>query len=166
MTAPLPPGLTVGYVYSTALTSRIIEYYESSAGPSHATTLAEPGYVIDARLHGGVALRPVSYLDGSRVDWYRVPCGHEKAAQDIDFLRNQIGMPYSVGDIIGFLAPAMFRKHLPARHPWMCSWLQLAAEVAAGVLPELPGQLRRLDPYEALLCNCAAGAIKISGPEF
>ena len=33
-------------------------------------------------------------------------------------------------------------------------------------MPELPIQLRRATPLDALLCNCAAGAIKISGPEF
>ena len=166
MTTTLPPGLTVGYVYATAWTSRLIEYYEAGQGPSHATTLVAPGYVIDARLSGGVARRPVSYLAGSRVEWYRLPAPEAAVRGTIDFLRAQRGQPYSTMDILAFAIPPAFRKHVPAPHPWMCSWLQLAAEVAGGAMPKLPIQLRRATPLDALLCNCAAGAIKISGPEF
>lgn len=166
MTTTLPPGLTVGYVWASAWSSRLIEYYEAGQGPSHATTLVEPGYVIDARLRGGVAKRPVSYLDGSRVEWYRLELPEAAVRGTIEFLHAQVGQPYAKLDIVAFLVPPMFRKHLPSPHPWMCSWLQLAAEVAGGAMPKLPIQLRRATPLDALLCNCAAGAIKISGPEF
>ena len=166
MTTSLPPGLTVGYVYATAWTSRLIEYYEAGQGPSHATTLVEPGYVIDARLSGGVDRRPVSYLAGSRVEWYRLPLPEPVVAACIAFLRAQVGQPYAWGDILAFAAPASFRKHLPSPHPWMCSWLQLAAEVAGGAMPTLPIQLRRATPLDALLANVARGAVRIKGPEF
>ena len=166
MTAPLPPGLTVGYVYATAWTSRLIEYYEAGQGPSHATTLVAPGYVIDARLSGGVARRPVSYLAGSRVDWYRLPAPEAAVRGTIDFLRAQRGQRYATMDILAFAIPPAFRKHVPAPHPWMCSWLQLAAEVAGGVMPELPIQLRRATPLDALVANVARGAVRIEGPEY
>lgn len=166
MTTSLPPGLTVGYVWASAWSSRLIEYYEAGQGPSHATTLVEPGYVIDARLQGGVAKRPVSYLAGSRVDWYRLPLPEHAVSACIAFLRAQVGERYAWGDILAFAAPPAFRKHLPVRHPWMCSWLQLACEVAGGAMPKLPIQLRRADPLDALLANVARGAVKIEGPEF
>ena len=166
MTTSLPPGLTVGYVYATAWTSRLIEYYEAGQGPSHATTLVAPGYVIDARLSGGVARRPVAYLAGSRVEWYRLPAPEAAVRGTIDFLRAQRGQPYSTMDILAFAIPPAFRKHTPAPHPWMCSWLQLAAEVAGGVMPELPIQLRRATPLDALVANVARGAVKIKWTEF
>ena len=166
MTAPLPPGLTVGYVYSTALTSRLIEYYEAGQGPSHATTLVAPGYVIDARLSGGVARRPVSYLAGSRVEWYRLPVPEAAVRGTIDFLRAQRGQRYATMDILAFAIPPAFRKSVPAPHPWMCSWLQLAAEVAGGAMPKLPIQLRRATPLDALVANVARGAFRIEGPEY
>ena len=84
----------------------------------------------------------------------------------IDFLRAQRGQRYATMDILAFAIPPAFRKHVPAPHPWMCSWLQLAAEVAGGVMPELPIQLRRADPLDALLANVARGAVRIKGPEF
>ena len=161
-----PPGLTVGYVFSSGLFSRAIEYYEAGAGPSHATTLVAPGWVIDARLSGGVDLRPVSYLAGSRVDWYRLPAPEAAVRGTIDFLRAQRGQRYATMDILAFAIPPAFRKHVPAPHPWMCSWLQLAAEVAGGTMPKLPIQLRRATPLDALLANVARGAIRIEGPEF
>jgi hypothetical protein len=69
-------------------------------------------------------------------------------------------------DILAFAIPPAFRKHVPAPHPWMCSWLQLAAEVAGGAMPKLPIQLRRADPLDALLANVARGAVKVDGPVF
>ena len=166
MTPALPSGLTVGYVYATAWTSRLIEYYEAGQGPSHATTLVAPGYVIDARLRGGVAKRPVSYLDGSRVEWYRLELPEAAVRGTIEFLHAQVGQPYAKLDIVAFLVPPMFRKHLPSPHPWMCSWLQVAAEVAGGALPKPPIAERRADPLDAQIMNVARGAVLVDGPKF
>ena len=161
MTTSLPPGLTVGYVYATAWTSRLIEYYEAGQGPSHATTLVEPGYVIDARLSGGVDRRPVSYLAGSRVEWYRLPAPEAAVRGTIKFLQAQKGQRYATMDILAFAIPPAFRKHVPAPHPWMCSWLQLAAEVAGGAMPKLPIQLRRATPPESLASITYPGATSV-----
>ena len=166
MNTIVPPGLTVGYVFSSAWTSQAIEYYEAGAGPSHATTLVAPGYVIDARLRGGVDLRPVSYLAGSAVRWFRLPASDAVVRDCIDFLQAQRGEPYAWQDIIAFAVPAAFKAATGARHPWMCSWLQLACEVNGKALPRPPVGLERLDPLNAMLMNCAAGAVKLDGPMF
>ena len=165
MTA-LPPGLTVGYVFGSAIASQAIEWSEAGAGPSHATTLARPGYVIDARFRGGVALRPVNYLAGSAVRWFRLPAPDAAVSACIAFLEAQRGEPYAWQDILAFAVPAAFKAATGARHPWMCSWLQLAAETAGKVLPPAPVGLERLNPLEAMLMNCAAGAVEIGGPQF
>ncbi len=166
MTTLPPPGLTVGYVFGSAITSQAIEWSESGTGPSHATTLVAPGYVIDARFRGGVAMRPVSYLAGSAVRWFRMPAPEPAVRGCIAFLQAQRGQPYAWQDILAFAVPAAFKAATGARHPWMCSWLQLAAEVGAGALPKPPVGMERLNPLEAMLMNSAAGAIEIGGPQF
>ncbi len=161
-----PPGITVGYVFGAAPTSAVIEWSESGAGPSHATTLVQPGYVIDARFRGGVDLRPVSYLAGSAVRWFRLPASDAVVRDCIARLQAQRGEPYAWQDILAFAVPAAFKPATGAKHPWMCSWLQLAAEVGAGALPKPPVGMERLNPLEAMLMNSAAGAIEIGGPQF
>ena len=161
-----PPGLTVGYVFGSALASTAIEWFEAGAGPSHATTLVAPGYVIDARFRGGVDMRPVSYLAGSAVRWFRMPAPEPAVRGCIAFLQAQRGEPYAWQDILAFAVPAAFKAATGARHPWMCSWLQLAAETTGKVLPPAPVGLERLNPLEAMLMNCAAGAIALPGPIF
>ena len=166
ITSGVQSGLTVGFAYSTALTSRLIEYYEAGAGPSHATTLVKPGYVIDARLSGGVALRPVSYLDRSLVHWYRIAAPEARVRDAIAFLTAQEGQRYAWQDILAFAVPGAFRKLTGAHHPWMCSYLAAAAQVGAGILPKPPVGLERITPLSLLLMDSAAGAVPLAGPQF
>lgn len=161
-----PTGLTVGYVWSRALSSQVIEYREAG-GPSHATTLVAPGYVIDARLSGGVARRPVSYLAGQPMRWFRVPATDAQVKATIDFLKTQCGQRYDWLDIIAFAIPPMFKHLSGATHPWMCSYLQGGAEIHGGVLPKLARPTEKLDPNDMLIANSAQrGCVELSGPIF
>ncbi len=166
MPASIPSGLTVGFVYSTALTSSVIEYSESGVGPSHATTLVAPGWVIDARFSGGVAMRPVSYLSGSTVQWYRLPGTETAVDRAIAFLHGQCGQPYDWQDIVAFAVPNAFKRLTGAKHPWMCSYLALAAQLKGQLLPKPPVGAERINPFELLLMDVAAGALALSGPVF
>ncbi len=160
-----PAGLTVGYAYGNALTSRIIEWREAG-GPSHATTMVAPGYVIDARYRGGVARRPVSYLSGTRVRWFRVPATEARVREAIAFLTSQCGQAYAWLDILAFAVPSSFKRLTGAKHPWMCSYLQAGCEVAATILPKPPVGLERLDPNDLMLMNSAHYAVELPGPSF
>lgn len=162
----MPTGLTLGYEYGTAIESRLIEYSEAGMGPSHATTLVGPDWVIDARLSGGIKHRPLSYLKHDRMRWLRLPMPEEKIAATVAFLDRQCGEKYAWGDVFAFIAPALFKPFTGAVHPWMCSYLQIAAEVAGGALLKPPFPLERLDPLNAMLMNAAAGAIEIPKPVF
>jgi hypothetical protein len=160
-----PVGLTVGFVTATGFFSRIIEY-RSAGGPSHATTLVKDGTVIDARLFGGIKERPVSYLSGEKVDWYRIPATQEKVANAIQFLKSQCGQAYSWTDILAFLVPAIFRPYTRAKHPWMCSWLQASCLMEAGIIGKIDRPAETLTPNDNLIAVTAFGAIKLPGPVF
>jgi len=162
---PLPDGLTVGYVTSGDLSARLIEL-RSAGGPSHATTLAAPGWVIDARLKGGVQRRPVSYLEGAKVAWYRVLAPMGAVARTITALESQTGKPYDWRDIIDFAIPQRFQEPWRTPDAWICSELQAWAEEQGEVLPKLVTAYNRLAPADIMLANSARGMIPLAGPMF
>lgn len=160
----IPPGLTAGYVTSGDWTSRLIEW-RSAGGPSHATTLVEPGWVIDARLGGGVMRRPVSYLAGSKVRWLRVPATPGQVGKVIVALESQIGKPYDWRDIVGFAIPAAFTRGWNDQRSWICSELQAWAEEQAGLV-HTSMAASRIAPNDIMLLNEGAGAVDLPGPVF
>lgn len=159
-----PPGLTVGYVTSGEWTSRLIEW-RSAGGPSHATTLVAPGWVIDARLKGGVQRRPVSYLDGAKVRWLRVPANEARVRATLEALDSQVGKPYDWRDIVGFAIPAAFTRSWKDERAWICSELQAWAE-EEGEIIKTSMSVSRIAPNDAMLLNEGAGAVSLPGPIF
>jgi hypothetical protein len=160
----IPNGLTVGYVTSGDRTSRLIEW-RSAGGPSHATTLVAPGWVIDSRLKGGVQLRPVSYLDGTQVRWLRVPATDHQVKAVLKALRSQLDKPYDWRDIIGFAIPKFFTRKWNDERAWICSELQAWAEEKAGIF-KTSMSASRIAPNDAMLLNEGKGAVPIQGPIF
>lgn len=160
----LPPGLTVGYVTSGELGSRLIEW-RSAGGPSHATTLVAPGWVIDARFRGGVARRPISYLEKAKVRWLRIPATEMRVRAAIEALRSQIGKPYDWRDIVGFAIPQAFTRSWKDERAWICSELQIWAEQKGGIVTTSKS-VARIDPNDAMLLNEGRGAVELPGPIF
>lgn len=159
-----PAGLTVGYVTGGSWTSRLIEW-RSAGGPSHATTLVEPGWVIDAQLSGGVRRRPVSSFAGMAVEWYRVPATSAQVKATVAALASQIGKPYDVWDIFDFAFPSAFRRDWDDGRAWICSELQGYAEYKGGILPKLAvAEGNRLAPADMRRENLAIGAVTLAGP--
>jgi len=158
------PGLTVGYVTSGNIFSRAIEW-RSAGGPSHATTLVAPGWVIDARLSGGVARRPVSYLANNEVRWLRVPASLAQVKGVIAFLQSQIGKPYDWRDIFGFAIPSAFTRNWKDDRAWICSELQAAAEESQGII-KTSMSASRIAPNDVMLLNEGRGAVQLPGPIF
>lgn len=160
----IPYGLTVGYVTSGDWTSRLIEW-RSAGGPSHATTLVASGWVIDARLQGGVARRQVSYLAGANVRWLRVPATEAQVRKTIEALESQVGRPYDWRDIVGFAIPAAFTRDWNDQRAWICSELQAWAEEEGGII-QTSMSVSRIAPNDAMLLNEGRGAIQLPGPLF
>lgn len=159
-----PLGLTVGYVTSGELTSRLIEW-RSAGGPSHATTLVAPGWVIDARLQGGVQRRPIAYLAGAKVRWLRVPATESQVQATIKALESQIGKPYDWRDIVGFAIPQAFTRDWNDERAWICSELQAWAEEKGGIV-KTSMSASRIAPNDVMLLNEGRGAIELPGPMF
>lgn len=158
-----PPGLTVGYITSGEWTSRLIEW-RSAGGPSHATTLVAPGWVIDARFKGGVQRRPVSYLAGD-VRWLRVPATAAQVSAVLKALESQIGKPYDWRDILGFAIPQAFTRNWKDQRAWICSELQAWAEEKAGII-KTSMSASRIAPNDVMLLNEGRGAVALPGPLF
>lgn len=159
-------GLTVGYVTGGAWTSRLIEW-RSAGGPSHATTLVEPGWVIDAQFSGGVMRRPVSSFAGEDVQWFRVPATSNQVYATVKALEAQIGAAYDWRDIVDFAIPAAFQRPWDDPRSWICSELQAWAEMQGGILPKLAvARGGRLAPVDVMEENQAIGAVPLTGPVF
>lgn len=160
----IPDGLTVGYVTSGDLLSRPIEW-RSAGGPSHATTLVEPGWVIDSRFWGGVQRRPVSYLGNAKVRWLRVPATEAQVSATIKALQSQVGKPYDWRDIVGFAIPQAFTRSWNDQRAWICSEVQVWAEEQGGLI-KTSMSVDRIDPNDAMLLNEGRGAVELPGPIF
>lgn len=156
-------GLTVGYVTGGAFSSQLIEW-RSAGGPSHATTLVEPGYVIDAQFSGGVAKRPVESFAGMEVKWFRVPALDRDVRATLEALHSQLGKPYDWRDIVDFAFPSNFRRAWNDTREWICSELQIWAEQRGRIVPKLQVTANRLAPADSLLVNSTLGAVLLPGP--
>lgn len=160
----IPAGLTVGYVTSGDVFSRLIEW-RSAGGPSHATTLVAPGWVIDSRIKGGVQRRPVSYLANAQVRWLRVPAKLDQVQAVFAFLESQTRKPYDWRDIIGFAIPRAFTRNWNDDRAWICSELQAAAEEKGGII-QTSMSASRIAPNDVMLLNEGRGAVQLAGPIF
>lgn len=163
-----PTGLTVGYVKSGNIASKVIEWW-GAGGWSHATTLIAPGWVIDARLQGGVARRPVSYLKGFTVEWLRVPCSADAVRAAFDALESQVGKPYNYIAIAAFASTrlaSLFDRNWRSEKSWFCSELQGWAGEQGGVWPKLRTPSVNLTPGDMRLVASARDAVLLPGPMF
>ena len=139
--------VTLGFCRSNGFFSRAIEWF-GAGGYSHVTSLLPDHlHVIDARLHGGVAKRPVGYLVGTDVTWIDIRCSNEQAQKFYAFLHKQIGKKYDVQGIVDFALGLTqpFRWTHPTS-AWFCDELAAAALID-GTIARRPWQvLTRLTP--------------------
>jgi len=144
----VPPGVTVGFCRGSGFLSRAIEWF-GGGYYSHVTTLM-PGQreVIDARLRGGVARRPVSYLKNEAVDWYRLQCSPAQCQAVYEFLTQQLGKRYDVRGIVNFVTGCNRDPNWVRRSAWFCDELAAASWIHAGIarkpFPQIP--LFRITP--------------------
>ncbi len=141
-------GVTVGFCRGRGVFSHLIGWF-GAGYYSHVTTLLpDQRTVIDARLRGGVARRPASYLASETVDWFRLECSGAQALAVYGFLTAQLGKQYDVEGIINFATGATKDNNWRRRSAWFCDELAAASWIAAGIAkPTLPREpLNRLTP--------------------
>jgi len=154
--APASEGVTVGFCRGGGIFSRAIEWF-GAGYYSHVTTLLpDRQYVIDARLNGGVARRPLSYLKNVRIDWYTLVCNPAEQAKVYSFLYSQIGKKYDVQGIVDFVTGYNRDANWSKRSAWFCDELAAASWIYAGIakrpFPEMP--VFRITPGgSALICS-------------
>lgn len=126
---------------------------------SHVEAVTPEGYYLGALLSGGVNNRPPDY---DKRQWTQqlfvdVPSTEAQATAFYQFLGLQVGKPYdelaigemAVGELTG---EAPNWKDPPS---WICSALQTAALLTAGIIKGAPATVRLATPRD-VLCACSA----------
>jgi len=140
------------------LISKTIRGGEMGFWASHVEALMADETLLGARA-GGIAAVPRDYDKGkwSKELYVDVPCSDEQAATFEAFLRSKVGLPYdlkAIGEMaIGFLTGEA--PDWPNAPSFICSALQTAALLTAGIIKGAPATVRLATPRDVLVA-CAA----------
>ncbi len=152
--------ITLQFVLADDIASRLIAWYgQGSGGFSHVDAVLPDGRLLGARSDKvggqppGVQIRPPDYEKWSRVCRVSIPVTSPKAQDWLFWLTSQVGRPYDMGSIWGFLWGQ--NDHTPGR--WICSALQTAALEHIEVLPVLPVEPSEVTPNALRLIAVAIG---------
>lgn len=147
------------FVCEDAISSRLIALV--GAGEfSHVDALLDDGTLLGARHDSvgskpaGVNIRPANYARFTKRAIFNlvVPMAHERLF--VAFLTKQIGKPYDMAAIWGFVTGRNWR----AQDSWICSELQAAALEASGISPPLYLACNKISPVALALTVSALGA--------
>ena len=141
------------------LVSSAIRGGEMGFWASHVEALMPDNTLLGAHYVGGVQSRPRDYDQGQWTkDLYvTIPCTDKEALRFESFLRSQIGKPYDTV-AIGEMALGALTGEAPdwTQSPaWICSALQTAALLSAGIIYAAPTTVRLATPRD-VLCMCAS----------
>lgn len=159
--------VTVGFCRADGLFSRAIEWFGGSYY-SHVTTLLPDRIrVLDARLHGGVAVRPASYLANTEVKWIDLVCTKQQANKIYAFLFSQVGKKYDTVGIWHFVTGQIHDPNWSSRSAWFCDELAAASWIAGGIARPSLIPLPRLTPGSSAIMasqlNWRPSAFSLSG---
>lgn len=152
-------SITLRFVTDNDLVSAAIRGGEMGFWASHVEALTPDGALLGAHYDGGVQARSGDYDAGiwTRQLFVDVPATGAQEAAFYGFLEAQIGKPYDMSAIgemalgaLGGEAPSW-----PSSPSWICSALQTAALLTAGVVRAAPATVRLATPRD-VLCMCAA----------
>lgn len=143
------------FLQGTDASSRMIQWF--SHGPwSHVDAVLDDGTLLGARADGGVAIRPSSYTGADKTCRADIPCTPEQEAAFYRFLALQIGKPYDMTGIIGFVADRNWRQD----DSWFCRELVTAAEEQCGLFPyPLVSPANKITPTDAYLLSSVFGPV-------
>jgi hypothetical protein len=151
-------SITLRFVSSTDLVSRIIRGAELGFLYQHVEAQMPDGSLLGAHIDGGVQARAANYDTTYTQDLYvTVPCPPDAVLAFHDFLRSQIGKPYDT-IAIAEMADGFLTGEAPdwAQSPlWDCSALITGALLTAGIIKGAPATVRLATPRDVLVA-CAA----------
>jgi hypothetical protein len=122
--------ITLQFVTGGDLSSIAIEWFEHGEY-SHVDCVMPDGMLCGARMVGGVAIRPADYLGSATTKRIAIPTTAGQEADYYAFLLAQVGKPYDMSDIFGFVSGRDWRQD----DKWICSELQGAACETAKIFP-------------------------------
>ena len=142
----------------SGLISKTIRGAEFGFWASHVEALMPNGMLLGA--HGdGVTAVPRDYDKGkfSQELYVEVPCTDDQAAAFYAFLRSKLKLPYDY-EAIGEMAVGVLSGEAPdwqSSPSYICSALQTAALLTAGIIKGAPATVRLATPRDVLVA-CAA----------
>lgn len=153
-------GIIVGNCRGSDLLSRMIEY--RAGRYSHSTTLMTGGrQVLDSRFWGGVAVRKIAYLKSDYIDWLFLPCTPRQCSDYYEALTSQLGAPYDMAGICGFLTGSIKDRNFRNKSAWFCDELIVWALEQSKRIPQLIYTPNLIDPGGLALILSTAGAFPI-----
>jgi hypothetical protein len=147
------------FVTATDIFSRIIRGAEMGFWASHTEAVTPTGQYLGALTSGGVQARPAWYDNGQWTQelFVDLPATDAQSAVFYAFLTAQIGKPYDE-EAIGEMAIGELTGEAPDwanASSWICSALQTAALLTAGIVKAAPATVRLATPRD-VLCMCSA----------
>jgi hypothetical protein len=135
-------GIILQFVASDDPLSNLIKHF-SRGWCSHVDAVLDSGELLGARLDGGVKIRPADYEKFSRRRRVLLPAPVEVTEAFYGFLRDQLGKPYDMAAIAGFVFDrdwrdddAWFCSEVDARGLEVCKWLpNPLASMPSGITP-------------------------------
>lgn len=153
-------GIKLQFVCGSDISSRLIAWYgQAYAGYSHVDAILGDGSLLGARADhpggtaSGVQARPATYERWARRDVVELPSSPAQAFSWECWLRSQVGKPYDMGSIWGFVLGRP--EHEEGR--WICSALQTAALEHVNLMPKLPVHSSQVTPDSLRLLAYALG---------
>jgi hypothetical protein len=141
-----------------SLVSHIIRGAELGLPYSHVEAVTPDGQYLGALMDSGVQSRPSSYdTTWSQQLFVDLPASEAQAAAFYDFLKSKIGLPYDMTAIAELADGALTGEapNWPTANAYICSALQTAALLTAGLIKGAPATVRLATPRDVLVA-CAA----------
>ena len=151
-------SIILRFVSSNDIVSRIIRGGELGFLYQHVEAKMADGTLLGAHWDDGVQARAADYDKAYEYDLYvTIPCTDEQAATFETFLWSQVGKPYdevAIAELAdGFVTGEA--PNWPNSPSWICSALQTAALLTAGIIKGAPATVRLATPRDVLVA-CAA----------
>jgi hypothetical protein len=154
---------TLRFVTASDLVSQAIRGGEMGFWASHVEALMPDGTLLGAHVDGGVQARARDYDKGqwTKELFVTLPCSADEDAAFEAFLRSQISKPYDL-TALGEMAIGVVTGEAPdwTQSPaWICSALQTAALLTAGIIKGAPATVRLATPRDVLVACAALTAV-------
>jgi len=151
--------ITLQYVNDGSFEDPVIEYF-SHGWPTHVDVVCTDrfpaGYLLGARLSGGVSIRKPDYREFKRVARVTLPTTFDQDAKFWEFLKDQLGKPYDWIGVADFAVPFIPDRNWRDESRWFCSDLIERAKEVCGLYPHpLAAPANLLTPSDSLNLSSA-----------